>query len=362
MKKFSKKFKKNILIFCPSIEEGGVEKNLINISNYLSNYFNVSLLTANKDKKKEFSSHVNFIAPSRNIFNKKKRFFKNLVCIYLFLKEKKFKDFKILSFQSNITAIILSILFQKKVIIRSNASPNFYARNFFKRFFFSFIFKFADKIIVNSDDFRREFKRYFNILPIRIYNPIENSNFIKKKMKKKIKIPFFSDKKNLKILSIGRLVKQKDHITLLKAVNLIKFKKKFKLLILGKGDQKNELQKFINENKLNNCVKILNYQKNIYPFLFKADLFILSSIYEGLPNVLIEALSSGTKIISSNCKSGPREILNKKTHGKLFNVGDYKKLARLITKTKILKQKKFIKDKRFDFQKNLLKYKTVLDF
>ena len=55
MKKFSTKSKENILIFCPSIEEGGVEKNLINVSNYLSNYFKVTLLTANKDKIKYFT-------------------------------------------------------------------------------------------------------------------------------------------------------------------------------------------------------------------------------------------------------------------------------------------------------------------
>ena len=169
----------------------------------------------------------------------------------------------------------------------------------------SLFFGMADKIVVNSDDFEREFKKYFNLKSIRIYNLMEDQPRLKKLYNQKVKFNFFDkNKKSLKIVSIGRLVSQKDHITILKALNLIKEKKNFKFCIIGKGIEYNNLQKYIISNNLRNKVKLIGYKKNIYPFLKKADIFILSSLYEGLPNTLLEAVSTGIPIISSNCKTG----------------------------------------------------------
>jgi len=271
------------------------------------------------------------------------------------------KKFTIFSFQSNIIAIIISGILKNKIIIRSNSSPNFYAKNIIKRKIMSLFFGMADKIVVNSDDFEREFKKYFNLKSIRIYNLMEDQPRLKKLYNQKVKFNFFDkNKKSLKIVSIGRLVSQKDHITILKALNLIKEKKNFKFCIIGKGIEYNNLQKYIISNNLRNKVKLIGYKKNIYPFLKKADIFILSSLYEGLPNTLLEAVSTGIPIISSNCKTGPREILNKKKYGKLFKIRNYVALSKLIKKSKKKNYSKFINDHRFDFKKNLEKYKKVI--
>ena len=96
-------------------------------------------------------------------------------------------------------------------------------------------------------------------------------------------------------------------------------------------------------------VKLIGYKKNIYPYYKKADLFILSSLYEGLPNTLIEANYFNLKIISSNCKTGPKEILKSNKNSKLFKVGDFNELAKFILLTKFKEKKKFTIDKRFDF-------------
>jgi len=361
MKKSLKKFDKRIIFFCPSMEEGGVEKNLINICNGMAYNHKVSLITANKDKRQKFTNKVNFISPRTDYFNKKSRIMKSFFCAYLLLKNFNYEKVTVVAFQSNILAIIMSKILNYKVIIRSNQSPNNYALNFMKRKIMGFFFKRADKIIVNSKDFKKEFKKFFNLETFVIYNLIEKISDLKKYSKKKVNKYFFSDsKKIINILSIGRLVLQKDQLTILKALNLIKNRVKFKFCLIGKGSEYKNLIKFIKENNLNNEIKILNFKNNVYPYYLKADVFVLSSLYEGLPNALIEALTFGLPIISTNCKTGPKEILNKQKYGKLFKIKDYNALSNLLLKTKKKNKMKYFDDKRFNFSLNLTKYENLI--
>lgn len=362
MKKFLKKYNRRIIFFCPSMEEGGVEKNLINICNGLSLDRKISIITANKNKKKYFKNKIEFISSTSNFYNSKIRLIKSLFCIYLLLKKHKDKEAILVSFQSNILAIIFSKLLSYKIIIRLNQSPNNYAKNYFKRKLMGYFYKKANKIIVNSLEFKNEIKKHFNLNSITVYNLMEPKSKILKLSKYKIKNPFFlNSKKVLNILSVGRLVNQKDQITILKSLNLIKNKKKFRFCLIGKGNEFNNLKNYINQNHLNDKVKIIGYKNNVYPYYLKSDLFVLSSLYEGLPNALIEALTFGLQIISSDCKTGPKEILKKGKYGKLFRVKDYKKLSSLIAKTKKKQKVNFINDKRFDFKSNLKKYESIIN-
>lgn len=361
MKKSLMKFEKNIIFFCPSMEEGGVEKNLINICNGISNNQKISLITANRNKKKFFKKKIKFISATTDFFNKKNRIVKSIFCVYLLLKNYNSQKTTVVAFQSNILAIIISKILNYKVIIRSNQSPVNYANNFIKRKIMSFFFKKADKIIVNSNDFKKEFKKFFDLETFVIYNLIESKNQLESLSKQNVNYNFFSNsKKVLNILSVGRLVTQKNHITILKALNLIKNKKEFRFYLIGKGSEYSNLKKFIDKEKLNDHVKILNFKQNIYPYYRKADLFILSSLYEGLPNTLIESLTLGIPIISTNCKTGPKEILNKRKYGILYNIRDYKTLSRLILKSKKKSKIRHVNDIRFDFNRNLKKYENLI--
>jgi len=361
MKKSLIKFKNNIIFFCPSMEEGGVEKNLINICNGLSNNQKISIITANKNKKKLFKKEVKFISATTNFLSKKNRIVKGIFCVYLLFKNYNSQKTTIVAFQSNILAIIVSKILNYKVIIRSNQSPVNYANNFIKRKIMSFFFKRADKIIVNSNDFKKEFKKFFNLDTFVIYNLIESRNQLVGLSKKHVNYNFFSNsKKVLNILSVGRLVTQKNQITILKALNLIKNKREFRFYLIGKGSEYINLKKYIDKKELNDHVRILNFKQNIYPYYRKADLFILSSLYEGLPNTLIEALTLGIPIISSDCKTGPKEILNKKKYGILYKIKDYKTLSKLLLKSKKKTKIRYVNDIRFDFNRNLIKYENLI--
>ena len=263
------------------------------------------------------------------------------------------------SFQANLYAIFICKFLNTKIISRSNSSPSGWSNNLIKRIVYKFGFSLADVIIVNSIEFKYEMKKKFSINPIHIYNPL-NRNEIFRLSKKKIKNPF--PKSVLKLISVGRLVDQKDHLTLLKAVNEIKKNFKFKLILIGRGENLLNIKEFIKKNKLKKFVKVF-YTANPIPFINKADLFILSSKFEGLPNVLLESIALNKMIISSNCPTGPKEILMNGKAGLLFKVGNYKDLSKKIIfftnnkkKCKKMMNISNMGIMRFDYEKNLKKY------
>ena len=350
---------RDLIIFIPSIEGGGVEKNLFYITNYIQSKFkNIYLITADKLKKYPFGKNIKLIMPSASSFNNQNRFIKSIICSYLLIKNFKKKKSLILSLQSNFFSIFISKIINAKVIIRLNTTPEKYISNFYKKFFFKFLYSLADEIIVNSNEFKKNLYKHFNLQSKVILNPIKI-----KKTKKKIN--FFKNFTHLKIISIGRLTDQKNHITLLKALNLLKnnFSIKFKLYLIGKGYKYGFLLNYIFNNDLQKNIKLAGYKKNASDYIKSSDLFVLTSNYEGLPNTLIEAQAAGVPIISTNCPSGPKEILMNGKLGDLFNPGDYinlcKKIHNYYKNRKLLKKKSILAKKylyRFNYQKNLNEY------
>jgi len=364
--------KKKILIFVPMIGNGGVEKNLFIIANYLSNHFEkISIISTSREFKFRFNKNIKFITPKNKFWNKvNNRGLKILACLYLLAKELLLKkNLNVLSFQGNLYCCVLCKIFKVKIILRSNASITGWSKGYFKKILYYSISKMADKIIVNSLEFQREYKKYFNLKTSFIYNPL-NKNQVIKNAKKKTKFSFYK-KKTLNFINIGRLVDQKNQLLILKSFKLVAEKTdyKFKLLIIGSGENKKVLLDFINMNNLRSSIKLINFQKNPFPYLKEADAFILSSIFEGLPNVLLEALTLKKLIISSDCPTGPREILDYGKGGLIFKMNNefdlYKKIIFFIknkSKCKALVNHGHNKLTRFDYYKNLEKYLKILDF
>ncbi len=360
---------KKILIFMPSIEGGGVEKNLFIISNFLTKKFDqVGLITISKKFASKFDKSINFISTKSFFWDKMSRRIKYLIAILLLIKEiLKDRNLIVFSFQANIYCIIICKIFFIKVITRSNSAPVGWSRNIIKKNLFKFFLHQSDKIIVNSYEFKKDLKNEFNVNAVTIYNPLNFKEILTNSRKKSSKI--FRNKKDLKIINIGRFTDQKDQMTLLRALNLIKNEIKFSAVLVGKGVLKDQLRNYIKKNKMNNCVKLNNFVENPFPLIKQSDIFILSSKFEGLPNVLLEALVLKKIIISSKCHTGPKEILLNGKGGLLFQVGDYKKLASLIkyfnknkktsTIKKLLKNSYASLD-RFDLNKNLEKYVSLI--
>ena len=306
---------------------------------------------------------------SSNLWDKFGRRFKYFLSIILLIKELlKNKNLVVFSFQANIYCIIICKFFGTKVISRSNSAPYGWSKNWIKNKIFKIFLNSANKIMVNSEQFKNDLKKQFNVNAICIYNPLNTREILKKSKEKSKKIFNKSNNTTLKILNIGRFTEQKDQMTLLKSLNYLRNKINYQAVIIGRGILKSQLEEYINQNKLNDKIKLKNFVENPYKIIKQTDVFILSSKYEGLPNVLLESLVLKKFIISSDCPTGPREILSNGRGGLLFKMGDYKDLSKKIifylkNKEKCKSKLKFATKNlhRFDYKKNLKKYCDLID-
>ena len=355
--------KKNIIIFMPSIEGGGVEKNLLLVTNFLAKRLNgVTLISISKKFKNKFNKFVSFKTLNAKLWDKQPRRFKYFLAICLLIVELiKDRNKVVFAFQANLYCIIICKIFFIKIIVRSNSAPIGWSKNILKRIIFKYFLNQANQVMVNSNEFKIDLKKKFNITSKCIYNPLNSKEIINKSKKKSHK--YFKKKSDIKILNIGRFTEQKDQITLLKSLKLINEQVNFEAIIVGRGEFKESLTENIRKFKLSKKVKLVNFLSNPFPIIKESNLFILSSKFEGLPNVLLESLVLKKFIISSNCRTGPNEILSNGKGGLLFEVGDEKGLAKKILF--FIKNKKICNQKlnyarqrlyRFDYNKNLSEY------
>ncbi len=145
--------------------------------------------------------------------------------------------------------------------------------------------------------------------------------------------PWFSDGGPPIVLAAGRLARVKDHATLVKAFRRLVDRRPVRLVILGEGRRRRSLLRLIDDLNLQDSVSLPGWTDNVYAFMSRASLFVLSSRWEGLGNVLIEALACGCPCVSTDCPSGPAEILEGGRIGPLVPVGDVGALAEAMHRT-----------------------------
>jgi glycosyltransferase involved in cell wall biosynthesis len=140
--------------------------------------------------------------------------------------------------------------------------------------------------------------------------------------------PWFAPGEPPVIVGVGRLTRQKDFATLIRAFARMRDRRPTRLIILGEGEQRPALEALVAELGVGADVALPGFKGDALAYMARADLFVLSSAWEGLPTVLIEALGAGTRVVSTDCPSGPREILQDGKLGALVPVGDAPALAR----------------------------------
>jgi glycosyltransferase involved in cell wall biosynthesis len=166
-----------------------------------------------------------------------------------------------------------------------------------------------------------------------IYNPVVTPD-LPVKAQEPVSHPWFAAGEPPIILGTGRLMYQKDFATLIRAFAKVRQQRSSRLVIIG-GEpvQKAELEALIQELHLEADAQLPGFADNPYAYMSKAAVFALSSKYEGFGNVLVEAMATGTPVVSTDCESGPAEILENGKYGKLVPVSDPDALADAIIET-----------------------------
>jgi glycosyltransferase involved in cell wall biosynthesis len=162
-----------------------------------------------------------------------------------------------------------------------------------------------------------------------VYNPVVSQDLLLK-AKAACSHPWLQAGQAPVILAVGRLETQKQYATLIQAFQLVRQRRSARLIILGEGTLRTDLENLIAKLGLGADVDLPGFVSNPYSYMSRAAVFALTSAWEGLPTVLIEALACGAPIVSTDCPSGPSEILENGKWGLLVRCGDVQAIAKAI--------------------------------
>lgn len=342
--------KKNILMIIHKLSGGGAERVACDLANALLKEYNVIVVTFDLEKD-SYSCNAKII----NLDNKWKKLsiFENI------LKLKKIKkQFNINYSISFLTfANLINILSREndKTILTIHNNLKLQKKGKIVELLHEFSCKKADKIVCVSEGIRQSQIEDYNVDKdklITIYNqcPIEKVKKLSTEEIPKEYIKIF-DTDNI-VINVGRLEKQKQQDKLIMAFKkVVERIPDSKLIILGKGSQKEKLNTLIDKLGLTHHVYILDFDTNPYKYIKKSKLFILTSKYEGLPTVIIEAIALNIPIISADCEFGPREILKKKNDDVIEAIS-YEEYGVLIPNNKIKDYESYIARSMIEMLKN----------
>ena len=360
--------KKKIIIFHPYSKLGGADRSLLRLLKKLNKKkYSITFVSIdNSIIKDQLKREIKFISlnVSRTIFTilKLRELIKNLI------KNSNGSRKIILISNQNFANIIaffatINLTNVKKIFIERNHIDelNYYDGliNLIKKKIIKFLMKIAyknaDKIIGICKQLSKDLSKHVKKPVQAIYSPSYDKE-IYKLSKKKINFTF--NKKNCYLINVSRFSEYKGQMDILKATSKLFYKyPKLRLILIGYGKYKRKLIKFIQKNNLNKKIYLIDNCQNPYPFIHKSNLFLFASNYEGFPNVLVEALMLNTPVISSNCKSGPEEILLNGKAGDLFQKKNYEQLNVMIENfiknpKKLVKKMKVGKKQLWKFSPN----------
>lgn len=227
----------------------------------------------------------------------------------------------------------------------------------------------ADLIVAVAEGIKRDLVENFKISAQKIaviYNPIDVQG-IRRRAAEPVLHPWLNNKEILLIVAVGRLVKLKGFELLIRAFARLSQKLNARLIIIGEGEERQKLEQLIDSLGLSERVALLGFQENPWKYMACVDLFVLSSLTEGLPNVIGEAMALGLPVLATDCSPGIREYLQDGQYGLLVPPGDVNALAqgleRLLTDSKLrqrLAQNAYKGVEAFDLSRIVEAYEAAL--
>ncbi|MBA3890760.1 MAG: glycosyltransferase, partial [Gemmatimonadaceae bacterium] len=185
-------------------------------------------------------------------------------------------------------------------------------------------YRHADATVAVSAGVADDLLEAFGVNPSQlhvIHNPVIDSD-LEARARVPLDDPWFASDMPPVIMSVGRLSEEKDFPTLLRALARVRERRTARLLLLGEGSDRPRLERLVQELGIAEAVRLPGFVANPYPYMARASVYVLSSQREGLPSALIQAMACGCPVVSTDCPSGPAEILLDGELGELIPVGD----------------------------------------
>jgi N-acetylgalactosamine-N,N'-diacetylbacillosaminyl-diphospho-undecaprenol 4-alpha-N-acetylgalactosaminyltransferase len=305
-----------IVIFINSLEGGGAERVVTTLLNSFADKYECYLILMENKISYDLDSRIKIInlneESNQNGFIKLLRL--PIIAYKLGKIVKEYKFSKVISFlhRANYVNVLAKRFgYHKAIISERIASSSLYhddsITSKISKFLIKYLYNKADLIISVSKAIVNDLKYNFEIKVEQkvIYNPYDIDK-IEKLSNEAIEIQIDKEKS---IIAVGSLQKRKNYSLLLESFSKLK-DEEFKLYILGKGEEEFYLKSLASTLNISDRVVFLGFDNNPYKYLSKCGIFVLTSNSEGFPNVLIEAMICGCRVISTDCLSGPREILS----------------------------------------------------
>ena len=328
---------KKITLFLPSLHGGGAERIMVYLANgFAQRGFAVDLVLVKAE-----GPYLSLVCDQVRVIDLNcPRVLASLPSLICYLKRE--KPHAILSTldHANVIAIIARALTRgsQKIAVRvayNIAAGKLHTKSIRHRMtaeLVKYTYNWVDQVIAVSQGVAEDLVKSHNVphnLVTTIYNPAITPELLHQ-AQEPFNHPWFAPGKPPVILGVGRLTKQKDFATLIRAFAHLNQHYSAQLMILGEGEDRAKLESLVRTLDLEQQVSLPGFVDNPFPYMKQASVFVLPSCYEGMPNALLQAMACGTPVVSTDCPSGPREILEDGKWGQLVPVGDVEAIAKAI--------------------------------
>lgn len=318
-----------LAIYLPSLRGGGAERVMVTLANgFAARGFVVDLVLVNKE-----GPYLKDVAQGVRVVDlRAQRVLTSLPSLISYLRQSQPVAMLSALNHANVIAVLARWLSGAKTRLivsernhlsaSDNQSGSLVAKQMPR--FMSWAYPHADGVVAVSKGVGDDLARCIGLNPKSVtvvYNPIDVS-VVKQLSQQDVSHPWLSPNEPPVVVAIGRLTAQKDFPTLLRAFARLRQTQNARLLILGEGELRSQLEMLVHEFGLQDQVRMPGFVNNPFAYLSRSALFVLSSAWEGFPNVLAQAMACGTPVVSTACPSGPEEILENGRWGRLVPVGD----------------------------------------
>ncbi|WP_350282331.1 glycosyltransferase [Nitrosomonas sp.] len=328
----------HIAIYLPSLRGGGAERAMVTLANgFADRGLKIDLVLAQAE-----GPYLSEISPGVRVVDlQSSRVLTSLPGLVRYLRRERPRAMLSALNHANVIAVVARMLARVPVRLvvseRNNVSLSGSSskdlRSRVVLYMMRWAYRKADGVTAVSGGVANDLAKTINLPRDRIsvvFNPVVTPELIEKS-RMPLEHPWLGESKPPVILGVGRLTLQKDFSTLIRAFAQVRAVYDCRLVILGEGELRAELEQLAASLGVQDSIQLPGFSENPFAWMSRVQLFVLSSRWEGLPNVLIQAMACGAAVVSTDCPNGPDEILEGGKWGKLVPMGDMEALAKAIS-------------------------------